>query len=82
MAFDAERLAQAIDSKSMQEDDGRPRTLVMIGDPDSVKGSESVHSAPLNTARPRRVSCGHLVFRSFLPGSPRLADVAEYLARV
>jgi len=43
MAFDAERLAQAIDSKSMQEDDGRPRTLVMIGDPDSVKGSESVH---------------------------------------
>src|SRR5260370_32038631 len=25
----------------------------MIGDPDSVKGSKSVHSVPLNTGRPR-----------------------------
>jgi hypothetical protein len=32
----------------MQENNGGALTLVMIGDLDSVKGCESVHSAPLN----------------------------------
>jgi hypothetical protein len=36
----------------MQENDGRASTFVMIGDLDAVKGSERVHSAPLNTGRP------------------------------
>src|SRR5215469_16820293 len=39
----------------MQENDGRAFSFVMIGDLDSVKGSESVHSAPLNTGRPRKI---------------------------
>src|SRR5579863_2132152 len=39
----------------MQENDGRAFTFVMIGDPDTVKGSKSVHSAPLNTGRPHEI---------------------------
>jgi hypothetical protein len=48
-ALEVSELAQAIDSKSMQQDDGRPLTFVMIGDPDSVKGCEYSFTA-LDTA--------------------------------
>ena len=37
MRFEFSELAQTIDSKSVQEDNGRAFTLVVKGDPDSKK---------------------------------------------
>jgi hypothetical protein len=54
-------LAQSIDSKSMQQDDGWPFTLVMKSDLNSVVGRESVHIMPPHTGRPRRLCCMQLV---------------------
>jgi hypothetical protein len=51
-AVEVSELAHAIDSESMQQDDGRSFALVVIGDPDSVKGSESLHSAARQYACP------------------------------
>jgi len=47
--FEISELPPPIDITSMQENNYRALTLVMIGDPDSVKGRESDHPAPPET---------------------------------
>jgi hypothetical protein len=50
----------------MQQDDRRSFTLVMIGDPNSVKGSERVHSR-LSTQQGRAEGLLRFVFRVCRP---------------
>jgi hypothetical protein len=67
-------LTQPIEIPTMQEDDGRALTLVIVGDSDSIKGCESVHSAPLKPMKPARRILQIPTLRLLLRDSRIIAD--------